>query len=382
MIGVGHAEGFSSQVGEATDDSNEQSTPKVLSRSPVIALLLKRVQQVANTDIQVLMLGETGVGKDLLAQTIHHQSARGVEDFQAVNCAALPANLVESELFGYEKGAFTGATERHAGYFERAHNGTLFLDEIGDMSMNVQRTLLRVLEQNRLTRVGGKVSVPIDVRIIAATNRDLQRAIGEGTFREDLYYRLSGLLLTVPPLRERPEDIPLLAKHFVRQYAHEYQRPMRTLSNEVLAYLQAYAWPGNVRQLKQWVRGAVVVCESKRMAMADVRSAADVGLVLPSSAEEDEAEPPVCPRCGQRTRLRVAAEAEESEAEPPLAEAEAEKQRIIAALQQTNWVVSGQRGAAGLLGMNHQKLVYRMEKYGIRRPKKGRGLADEEAEAE
>ena len=182
----------------------------------------------------------------------------------------MPASLVESELFGYEQGAFTGATERHAGYFEQAHGSTLFLDEIGDMSMNAQRTLLRVLEQDRLTRVGGRVSIPIDVRIIAATNRDLQRAIKEGTFREDLYYRLSGLLLTVPPLRERPEDIPLLAEDFVRQYAHEYQRPMRTLSDEVLAYLQAYAWPGNVRQLKQWVRGAVVVCEGERMEMADV----------------------------------------------------------------------------------------------------------------
>ena len=293
----------------------------------------------------------------------------------------MPANLVESELFGYEQGAFTGATERHAGYFEQAHGSTLFLDEIGDMPMNAQRTLLRVLEQNRLTRVGGRASIPIDVRIIAATNRDLQRAIKEGTFREDLYYRLSGFFLTVSPLRERPEDIPLLAEDFVRQYAHEYQRPMRTLSDEVLAYLQAYAWPGNVRQLKQWVRGAVVVCESKRMAMADVWAAADVGLVLPL-AEEAEDEPLVCPRCGQRTRLRVAAEAEESEAEPPLAEDEAEKQRIIAVLKQTNWVVSGPRGAARLLGMNHQKLVYRMEKYGIQRPNKGPRTADGEAEAE
>ena len=381
MIGVGHAEGFSSQVEEATDDPNEQPTAAVLSRSPVITQLLQRVQQVADTDIQVLMLGETGVGKDLLAQTIHHQSARRAKAFRAVNCAAVPGGLVESALFGHEKGAFTNAAKRHTGYFEQAHGGTLFLDEIGDMPMNAQRTLLRVLEQDRLTRVGGRVSIPIDVRIMAATNRDLQRAIGEGTFREDLYYRLSGLLLTVPPLRERPEDIPLLAKHFVRQYAHEYQRPMRTLSNEVLAYLQGYAWPGNVRQLKQWVRGAVVVSEGERMEMADVGSAADVGLVLPS-AKEDEAEPPVCPRCGQRTQLLVAAEAEEPEAEPPLAEDEAEKQRIIAALEQTNWVVSGPRGAARLLGMNHQKLVYRMEKYGIQRPKKGRGPADGEAEAD
>ncbi|MCY4603960.1 MAG: sigma-54 dependent transcriptional regulator [Gemmatimonadetes bacterium] len=357
MIGVGHSEGFSSQVGEATDYPNEQPTAAVLSRSPVIAQILKRVQQVADTDIQVLILGETGVGKDLLARTIHHQSARRAKAFRAVNCAALPAGLVESALFGHEKGAFTGAAKRHTGFFEQAHGGTLFLDEIGDMPMNAQRTLLRVLEQDRLTRVGGRVSIPIDVRIIAATNRDLQRAIGEGTFREDLYYRLSGLLLTVPPLRERPEDIPLLAKHFVRQYAHEYQRPMRTLSNEVLAYLQGYAWPGNVRQLKQWVRGAVVVSEGERMEMADVGSAADVGSVLPSSAEEDEDE-------------------------PPLTADEAEKQRLMAALKQTNWVVSGERGAARLLGMNHQKLVYRMERYGIQRPKKGRGPADGEAAAE
>ena len=357
MIGVGHSEGFSSQVEEVTDDPNEQPTAAVLSRSPVIAQLLKRVQQVANTDIQVLILGETGVGKDLLARTIHHQSARRAKAFRAVNCAALPAGLVESELFGHEKGAFTSAAKRHTGYFEQAHGSTLFLDEIGDMSMNAQRALLRVLEQDRLTRVGGTDSIPIDVRIIAATHRDLQQAIREGTFREDLYYRLSGFRLTVPPLRERREDIPLLAEHFVRQYAHEYQRPMRMLSDEVLAYLQAYAWPGNVRQLIQWVRRAVIVCEGERMEMAEVWAADDVGLVLPSSAEE-------------------------AEAEPLLTADEAEKQRIITALKQTNWVVSGERGAARLLGMNHQKLVYRMERYGIQRPKKGRGPADGDAAAE
>ncbi|MYB76543.1 MAG: sigma-54-dependent Fis family transcriptional regulator [Chloroflexi bacterium] len=331
-----------------TQTSNARPA-QVLSRSPVIAQILKRVPQVATTDIQVLILGETGVGKDLLAQTIHHQSARRANAFHAVNCAALPVGLVESELFGHEKGAFTSATRRHHGSFEQAHGGTLFLDEIGDMPMNAQRALLRVLEQDRLTRVGGTVSIPIDVRIMAATNRDLQRAIEDGTFRADLYYRLSGFLLTVPPLRARRADIPLLAEHFMRQYAYEYQRPVRTLSDEVLAYLQGYAWPGNVRQLMQWIRRAVVVCEGSRMAMADVWAAVDVGLVLPA-------------------------------ADPSLAEAE--KQRIIAALQQTNWVVSGQRGAACLLGMNHQQLVYRMEKYGIQRPQKGREPAAGEAAAE
>ncbi len=381
MIGVGHSEGFGSQVEEATDDPNEQSTA-VLSRSPVIARLLHRVQQVANTDIQVLLLGETGVGKDRLARTIHRQSARRAKAFRAVNCAALPAGLVESALFGHEQGAFTGAAARHGGYFEQAHGGTLFLDEIGDMSMHTQRALLRVLEQDRLTRVGGVDSIPIKVRIIAATHRDLQQAMEEGTFREDLYYRLSGFRLTVPPLRARRADIPVLAAHFVRQYADQYQRPMRTLSNDVLAYLQGYAWPGNVRELIQWVRRAVVVCEGKRLAMAEVWAAADVGLVLPSSASAAEAEPPACPRCGQHTRRLVAAEAEEDEAEPPLTADEAEKQRIMAALQQTNWVVSGKRGAARLLGMNHQQLVYRMEKYGIQRPKKGRGSAEGAAATE
>ena len=324
---------------------------KVLSRNPAIALLLKRVPQVATTNIPVLLLGGTGVGKGLLARTIHHHSARGAETFHAVNCAALPAGLVESTLFGHEKGAFTSALTRHPGCFEQAHGGTLFLDEIGDMSMEAQRALLRVLEQDRLTRVGGTDSIPIDVRIIAATNRDLSQAIREGTFRADLYYRLDGVPLTVPPLRQRREDIPLLVEHFVHWYARKYQRPMRTLSDEVLAYLHSYAWPGNVRQLQQWVKRAVVVCEGKRMEMADVWSAADVGLVLPSSDE------PV-------------ASAVEEQDKPLLAEGDDEKQRIITALRKTNWVVSGERGAAHLLGMTDQTLRYRMRKHGIQRTKK------------
>ena len=323
---------------------------KILSRSPAIALLLKRVPQVATTHIPVLLLGETGVGKGLLARTIHDQSTRGAKDFHAVNCAALPPSLIESTLFGYEKGAFTGATKRRAGYFEQAHGSTLFLDEIGDMSLEAQQRLLHVLEQNRITRVGGTDSIPIDVRIMAATNRDLQRAIEEGTFRTDLYYRLNRFPLTVPPLRERREDIPMLAEHFVHQYAHEHQRPMRRLNDQVLAYLQGYAWPGNVRQLEYWVERAVVVCEGERMEMVDVWSAEDIGLVLPSSSAESE----------------VVAEQDEL----PLTEGDDEKQRIITALRKTNWVVSGERGAMDLLGMSHKALRYRMRKYGIQRPKK------------
>ncbi len=324
---------------------------QVLSRSPAIALLLKRVPQVATTNIPVLLLGETGVGKGLLAHTIHHQSARGAATFHAVNCAALPAGLVESTLFGHEKGAFTSAVARHAGYFEQADGSTLFLDEIGDMSMEAQQRLLHVLEQDRITRVGGTDSIPIDVRIMAATNRDLQRAIEEGTFRTDLYYRLNRFPLTVPPLRERREDIPMLAEYFVHQYAHEHQRPMRRLNDEVLAYLQGYAWPGNVRQLEYWVERAVIVCEGECMTMADVWSAEDVGLVLPSAAEP------------------VAVAVEEQD-ELPLAEGDDEQQRIITALRKTNWVVSGERGAACLLGMRDKTLDYRIRKYGLQRPKK------------
>ena len=336
---------------EVAEDANEQPTAAVLSRSPLMELMLEDVAKVAKTKASVLVLGETGVGKGLLAETIHTMSPRHQKNLVLVNCAGLSPGLVESTLFGHEKGAFTSAVARHPGYFEQAHGSTLFLDEIGDMSMEAQQRLLHVLEQDRITRVGGTDSIPIDVRIMAATNRDLQRAIEEGTFRTDLYYRLNRFPLTVPPLRKRREDIPMLAEHFVHQYAHKYQRPMRRLSDEVLAYLHAYAWPGNVRQLQQWVKRAVVVCEGKRMAMADVWSAEDVGLVLPSSDE------PV-------------AEAVAEQDELPLAEGDDEKQRIVAALRKTNWIVSGERGAAHLLEMSHKALRYRMSKYGIQLPKK------------
>ena len=207
------------------DDPNKPPTAGLFSRSRTLAALLTKVEQVAATDTGVLVLGETGVGKGVLAQTLHTRSLRHKQAFIAVNCGALPAGLVESELFGHERGAFTGAVARRSGFFEQAHRGTLFLDEIGDLPLEVQRVLLHILEEDRLTRVGGKASVPVDVRIIAATNRDLQRAVREGTFREDLYYRLNVFPLVVPPLRDRREDIPLLAAHFLRQHAQQLQRP-------------------------------------------------------------------------------------------------------------------------------------------------------------
>ena len=331
------------EVQVVADDPDEQRISSLLSQNPVVARLLKKVEQVAETDTPVLVLGETGVGKGLLARTIHTRGLRRAQAFVSVNCGALPAGLVESELFGYEKGAFTGAVERRVGFFERAHGGTLFLDEIGDLPLEAQQVLLHILEEDRLTRLGGKASIQVDVRVIAATNRDLQEAIQEGTFRADLYYRLSVFPLVLPPLRARREDIPLLAAHFVREYAQRLQRPEPMLGDGVMEYLQVHSWPGNVRELAHRMQRAVIVCEGVRIKVIDVLSASaeELALSLPASA------PPVAQG----------------------AEGEDEKQQIIAALERTNWVVSGDRGAARLLGMSAQTLRYRMRKYGVQRPK-------------
>ena len=328
------------EVRVVADAPNKRRTPGILSQSPVMAQLLKKVEQVAATNTGVLVLGETGVGKGLLAQTIHTSSLRRKQAFIPVNCGGLPAGLVESELFGHEKGAFTNAVEQRIGFFERAHGGTLFLDEIGDLPLEAQRVLLHILEEDRLTRVGGK-SIPVDVRIIAATNRNLQRAVQEGTFREDLYYRLRVFPLVVPPLRERREDIPVLAAHFVRQYAERFKRPVPPLGDGVMEYLQAHSWPGNVRELAHRMQQAVIVCEGERIKVIDVLSA---------GVEE--------PRPASASPVEQGDEGGD------------EKQRIVEALQRTNWVVSGERGAAGLLGMSAQALRYRMRKYGIQRPRK------------
>ena len=330
------------EVQVVADDPDKRRTPNILSQNPVMAQLLEQVGQVAETDIQVLVLGETGVGKGVLAKTIHNMSSRREQAFIEVNCGALPPGLVESELFGHERGAFTGAVGHRRGFFEQAHGGTLFLDEIGDLPLESQRVLLHVLAEGRLTRVGGKASIRVDVRVIAATNRDLQEAIQEGTFREDLYYRLNVFPLMLPPLRERREDIPLLATHFVRQYAQRLQRPVPTLSDIALEYLQGHAWPGNVRELAHRMHRAVIVCKGESIKVTDVLLVGTEGSALssPSASPVEQA-----------------------------AEGEDEKQQIIAALEKANWVVSGNRGAARLLGMSAQTLRYRMRKYGIKRPK-------------
>ena len=312
-----------------------------LSQSQVMTQLLEEVAQMAETDMTMLVLGETGVGKGVLAQRIHNLSRRRGQPFVALNCGSLPAGLIESELFGHERGAFTGAVKRHIGCFERANYGTLFLDEIGDLSLEVQQALLRILENRYLTRVGGEQSIPVDVRVIAATNKDLKQEIRAGTFREDLFYRLSVWPVKLPPLRERREDIPVLAAHFARRYAQSLQRPVPALGDGVVKHLQAYAWPGNVRELEHLIRRAVVLCQGEVIQVEDV----------PLAAED---------------------EAKEGPFEPPVAvKFKDEKQQIVEALQASEGRIYGERGAARLLGMNPERLRSRMRVFGLQRPKKG-----------
>ena len=313
----------------------------VHSQSWAMRQVMEQTVRVAETAMTVLVLGETGTGKGLLAQTIHETSTRRQRPFIQVNCGALPAGLVESELFGHEKGAFTGAASRQLGRFELADGGTLFLDEIGDLPLESQRVLLHILEENALTRVGGKQPVKVDVRVIAATNRDLRQAIQEGTFREDLFYRLSVFTLELPPLRQRQEDIPALAAHFAERYAQHLQRLVPTLDEGVVLHLQGYAWPGNVRELEHLINRAVLLCEGGVIRVGD--------LLLPSVGRRVEETVPPAPAAGEGLD---------------------ERQRLVEALQATNWMIYGERGAAHLLGMNPEKLRYRMRKYGLRRPKK------------
>ena len=235
---------------------------KITGESAAVRQLRETIERVAPTPATVLITGENGTGKELVARAIHHLSPRNTRPLVEVNCAAIPEDLIESELFGHEKGSFTGANERRRGRFDLANNGTLFLDEIGDMSPKTQAKILRILEEQRFERVGGSKTIQVDVRIIAATNKDLKREIDEGWFREDLYYRLNVIPVFVPPLRERREDIPLLVEDFVAEFAQDGRSTRKTFSEEVVSVLQNYSWPGNVRELKNFVeRLAILVPE-------------------------------------------------------------------------------------------------------------------------
>ncbi len=240
-----------------------ETADAMIGESPRMLEAFKAIARVARSTATVLIRGESGTGKELIARTIHERSGRPHGAFVAVNCAAIPEALLESELFGHEKGAFTGAIARRVGRFERGSGGTVFLDEIGDMSLPLQAKILRVLQEREIERVGGAAPIPVDVRLIAATHRDLEQDVLAGRFREDLYYRLAVITVPLPPLRERGEDLRLLAEHYVARYAREYRRPVHAISRDALAIVHAHHWPGNVRQLRNVIECAVLQADGE-----------------------------------------------------------------------------------------------------------------------
>jgi len=306
---------------------------EIVGRSPAMKHILAQVEQVARTDATVLIEGETGTGKELLARSVHRLSTRRDRPLVTVNCAALPPTLIESELFGREKGAYTGALTRMTGRFEIADGATLFLDEIGELPQDVQAKLLRVLEQGRFERLGSTRPLQVNVRIIAASNRDLTRNVEEGKFRKDLYYRLNVFPIAIPPLRERPEDIPLLVWTFVRQYEKKMGKRVEHIPRKSMEELQHYPWPGNARELRNVIEHAMIVSKSKTLELR----------VPPKASTEISAN---------------------------LTLEDVERRHILGVLQRSGWRLSGQGGAAGILGLKRTTLQSKMKKLGIRRPAK------------
>ena len=308
---------------------------ELVGTSPAMHAVFEQIEQVAATDSTVLITGETGTGKELVARAIHQRGERRSKVLVKVNCAALPSGLIESELFGHEKGAFTGALHRKIGRFELANDGTIFLDEIGDLPLELQSKLLRVLQEGELERVGGTSSIPIRVRVIAATNQVLQRAIEEGRFRPDLYYRLNVFPLRLPALRERRKDIPILARHFVMKHGLRLKKKVERIPKAVLAAFEAYSWPGNVRELENVVERAMILSRGSDL---------EVGQWF------------------RELHARPGAPGLEVGTLDAL-----QRSHIVAALERTGWRMSGKRGAATLLGLKPTTLHARMKKLGIRR---------------
>ena len=311
----------------------EHNFEELIGTSPSFKRILKQVETVAPTDSTVLIRGETGTGKELLARAIHNLSARSERALVKLNCAAIPTGLLESELFGHEKGAFTGAISQRIGRFELAHKGTLFLDEVGDIPVELQPKLLRVLQEQEFERLGSTRTQKVDVRLIAATNSDLEQMVADRKYRSDLYYRLNVFPVTIPPLRERREDIPALARFFTQKYARRLKKGIETISAEAMAALTGYQWPGNVRELEHFIERAVILTPGSglEVTLSELKSSAPA---VPTNISTLEA---------------------------------AEREHILRALEEANWVVGGATGAAARLGMKRTTLQSRMQKLGLER---------------
>jgi len=317
------------------DVAREYNFGEIIGQSNAISYVFFRIEQVAPQDTTVLLLGETGAGKGVIARAIHGSSARKERPMITVNCTAMPANLIESELFGREKGAFTGANSRQMGRFELADGGTIFLDEIGEMPLDLQSKLLRVIQDGEFERLGSPRTIKVNVRIIAASNRNLEEEIRTGRFREDLFYRLNVFPITIPPLRQRKEDIPLLVNHFVTKFNKKIGKKIDAVSKETLNALQEYHWPGNVRELESVIERAVITSQGTALQVLD--------------------------------RFDTFRKSGEQSGEEVKALVDLEQDHILQVLQKTGWRIEGINGAATLLGLNPSTLRARMRKYGIRR---------------
>ena len=329
---------------EETFDLEEQVHPEdkfedLIGRSASIRAVLDEVKIVAPTDATVLILGETGTGKELIARAIHNRSSRHDRPFVRVNCAAIPLGLLESELFGHERGAFTGAIARKIGRFELANGGTLFLDEIGDIPSELQPKLLRVLQEQEFERLGSTQTMRVNVRLVTATSRDLQQMMANREFRSDLYYRLNVFPVRLPALRERPEDIPLLVRRFVHLCAKRMNKQIKRVSQKAMQVLLTYPWPGNVRELQNFIERAVILSPGKvlRPPLAELQP----GSALDASAQ--------------------------SAAPKAMSLKDVEREHILQALAETNWVVGGPKGAAARLGLRRTTLIFKMQRLGISR---------------
>jgi formate hydrogenlyase transcriptional activator len=314
----------------------EYNFEEIIGTSPNLRRVLQDVESVATTDSTVLIYGETGTGKELIARALHNLSGRRERTLVKVNCAAIPTGLLESELFGHEKGAFTGAIDRRIGRFELAHQGTIFLDEVEDIPPELQSKLLRVLQEHEFERLGSSRTLRVDVRVVAATNADLEQLVEEKKFRSDLYYRLNVFPINIPPLRERPEDIPLLVNFFAQKFAQQMKRTIETIPKETMAALVNYHWPGNIRELQNLIERGVILSRGST-------------LEIPLSELKQST------RNANHTNGSTTLES-------------VEREHILRVLTESKWVIGGPTGAAARLGVNRTTLNHRLRKLGITRP--------------